>query len=487
MDKKRILFVSSEVDPFAKTGGLADVAMALPKELVTKGHDVRIVMPKYKSIEEKLDITTSMSVWVGSRKELFAIRELNLPFVQGGKSYKIKIYFVDSAYYFNRDGFYGYDDDGERFAFFCKSVLEMLPRIDFNPEILHCNDWHTGPICMLLKECSEYRYNNYFNNIKTVFTIHNLRYQGDFPRDIIYLFNVSDEVFVPDKVELYGKFNYMKAGIAYADIVSTVSENYSREIQTDYYGEKLDGLLRKRKDDLIGIINGLNYDVFNSSTDKKLYKNYSLTNIKDKYFNKKKLQEEFNLPQNDVPVISIITRLTEQKGINLIMEKLEELIHKDVQFLVLGSGDKDYEYGLQHFRDRFPKKIGIYIGFNATLANRIYAGSDMFLMPSRFEPCGLGQLISFRYGTVPIARQTGGLADTVIDYNGDNENGNGFTFHDFNSGDMFYAIQRAIDLYNNKKDWTKLVKKIIKLDYSWSSSAEKYLELYDKMSQEVLV
>jgi len=487
MDKKRILFVSSEVDPFAKTGGLADVAMALPRELVTKGHDVRIVMPKYKSIDTKLAYTTDLSVWVGSRKENFAVRELDIPFKQAGKDYNVKVYFIDSAYYFNRDGMYGYGDDGERFAFFCKAVLEMLPRIDFNPEVLHCNDWHTGPICMLLKESPEYRHSNYFNNIKTIFTIHNLRYQGDFPRDIILLFNVGEEVFVSEKVELYGKFNYMKAGIAYADIVSTVSENYSMEIQTDYYGEKLDGLLRKRSDDLYGIINGLNYDIFNPNTDKKIYKNYSLANIKDKKVNKKKLQEEFNLPQKDVPIIGIITRLTEQKGLNLIMEKLEALMGCDAQLIVLGSGDKEFEYGFQYYRDRFPNKIGLYVGFNAKLANRIYAGCDMFLMPSRFEPCGLGQLISFRYGTIPIVRQTGGLADTVIDYNGDKIDGNGFTFHDFNSGDMFYAIQRAIDVYTNPKEWDMLVKKVLKLDYSWGGSADKYLDIYNKLNQEAVV
>jgi starch synthase len=480
MDKKRILFVSSEVDPFAKTGGLADVAMALPRELVTKGHDIRVVMPKYKAIDEELSYTTGLDVWVGNRNEKFAVRELDVPFKHEGKEFSVKIYFIDSSYYFDRDGMYGYDDDGERFAFFCKSVLEMLPRIDFNPDVLHCNDWHTGPICMLLKESPEYKFNNYFNNIKTIFTIHNLKYQGDFPKDIRLLFNVGEDVFTSEKVELYGKFNYLKAGVAYADLVSTVSENYAKEIQTEYYGEKLDGLLRKRKDELFGIVNGINYEVFNPDTDKKIYKNYSKNNITNKKYNKSKLQKEFNLPEKDVPVISIITRLTEQKGLDLIMHKFEELMNYDIQFIVLGSGDNTYENSFQYFRDKFPEKVGIFLGFNAKLANRIYAGSDMFLMPSRFEPCGLGQLISFRYGTVPIVRQTGGLADTVVDYDGDKESGNGFSFHDFNADDLFYATKRALKVYNNKNEWSDLVKKVMGLDFSWSKSADKYNKLYSK-------
>ncbi|MEN8905877.1 MAG: glycogen synthase [Clostridiales bacterium] len=481
----KVLFVSSEVYPFAKTGGLADVAMALPQELFSMGHDVRIIMPKYKTIKD-IDFkkVTDLSVWVGQRNEKFAIQETKYKYFVNNKEQEVTVYFVDSQYYFDRDKIYDYGDDGERFAFFSKAVLSMLPKISFKPDIIHCNDWHTGLIPMLLKENVDYLKNDYYKNIKTIYSIHNLGYRGDFPKDIILLLGVSNKVFVPDKAEFFGMFSYMKVGIAYADIINTVSKVYALEIQTGYYGERLDGVLRKRTKDLYGIINGIDYNVFNPSLDDKIYRKYSLDNLDEKYVNKFQLQKELLIPQKNVPVISIITRLAEQKGLNLLLEKMDQLMSKDIQLIVLGSGDYEYENGLQYFRDKYPDKIAIYLGFNGVLANKIYAASDMFLMPSRFEPCGLGQLISYKYGTIPIVRSTGGLADTVLDYNGDRLNGTGFTFHDFSSDDMLNAIDRAIELYSGEPGkWKKLVKQAMSFDYSWREPAKEYIELYNKAIQ----
>jgi starch synthase len=485
----KVLFVSSEAFPFAKTGGLADVSMALPQQLVSSGNDVRVVIPMYKSIKNvKTETITTFSVWVGQRNEKFAVKSAKYPYKIKGKSYEVTVYFIDSQYYFGREKLYGYGDDGERFAFFCKAVIEMLPNINFKPDILHCNDWHTGPVPMLIKENYEYKKNKYYDDIKTVYSIHNLGYKGNFPGDIRLLFGINDSVFVPDKAEFYGMFSYMKVGIAYADKINTVSKVYSLEIQTGYYGERLDGILRNRSKDLYGIINGINYDVFNPEIDQKIYRNYSLENLEEKYVNKVHLQKELFLPQKKVPIISIISRLAEQKGLNLLMEKMDELMKKDIQFVILGSGEQEYESGVQYFRDKYPDKVAVYIGFNGELANKIYAGSDMFLMPSRFEPCGLGQLISYKYGTIPIVRSTGGLADTVIDYDGDKLNGTGFSFHDFVSDDMFNAIERAVNLYTDEPGkWRKLVKQAMSFDYSWEEPAKEYLELYKKAINKKLI
>lgn len=482
MDNKlKILFVSSEFNPFAKTGGLADVAGALPQKLLELGNDIRVVMPKYKRIDAaNFEYVTSYTVWVGAKSEMLAIRKTEVADIDVSKP-KLPVYFIDS-FYFERDELYGYPDDGERFAFFCKAVLDLLPQIDFKPDIIHCNDWHTGPVCMLLKENEYYNTSEFYKNVKTIYTIHNLGYQGIFPRDIIYLFNVPDSVFNHEKAEFYGNFSYMKAGIVYSDLVTTVSKGYADEIQTAYYGEKLDGILKKRSADLRGIVNGICYDKCDPETDNKIYKNYSIDNLSDKYVNKYRLQEEFKLPQRSVPVIGLVSRLTEQKGLNLVFSKMDEMMKNDVQFVLLGTGDREYEEGFQHFRDKYPDKVGVYIGFSAMVASRIYAGCDMFLMPSRFEPCGLGQLISFRYGTIPIVRSTGGLADTVIDYDGNKDEGTGFSFHDFVASDMLYAIERALKVYNETpKEWETLVKRVLELDYSWNRPAKEYNKIYNEL------
>lgn len=476
-DKLKILFVSAEVTPFAKTGGLADVAGSLPQALTAMGNDVRVVMPRYRKIECGMSYVADFPVKLDHKRETCIVREAEADCKVNDEKKKIPVYFIDSYQYFDRDGIYCFFDDADRFAFFCRAVLEMLPKVNFRPDVIHCNDWHTGPICMLLNE--EYKKYPFYNKISTVFTIHNLEYQGNFPKEVFNLFCMKEDVFSSEKVEFYGMFSFMKAGLVYADIINTVSETYAREIQTVQYGERMEGLLNTRTMDLFGIVNGISYDDFDPNNDPRIYRNFDSETIEGKKYNKNALQKEMGLPVKDVPVIGLISRLTGQKGLNLIVEVIDELLSNDMQFVLLGEGDPYYENAFKGVKKKYPDKMGVFIGFNATLAQRIYAGCDMFLMPSRFEPCGLGQIISLRYGTIPIVRTTGGLADTIIDYDDNVEEGNGFSFTEFSSNKMLDAIKRAIKLYNgNQPAWNKLVKKALKFDFSWRKPAEKYINLY---------
>lgn len=478
-EKKKILFVSAEVSPFAKTGGLADVSGSLPRVLSAMGNDVRVVMPGYKSISAEKKYIADFPVWMDSKTEECIVREGGMDYKSDNKTGKVPVYFVDNYNYFYRDGIYCFYDDGERFAFFCKAVLEMLPQIGFQPDVIHCNDWHTGPICMLLKE--KYAKTSFYENISTIYTIHNLQYQGLFSGDLLRLFEVGGEVFTPEKVEFYGSFNFMKAGLVYADIINTVSETYAKEIQTPEYGEKLEGLLEKRSVDLYGIVNGIDYEEFNPEKDARIVKNFNADTLSDKKANKYALQQELGLPQRDVPVMGIVSRLTGQKGLNLVVEILDKILERDVQFVLLGSGDENYESYFKNLKVRYPEKAGVYIGFNAVLAQKIYAGCDIFLMPSLFEPCGLGQLISLRYGTIPVVRATGGLAETVTDIDAHPEEGNGFSFREFSSAELSKAVERALNMYEAKPEkWEQMVVRAMKQDYSWKKSAEKYVELYKK-------
>jgi len=468
-EKLKILFVSAEVSPFAKTGGLADVAGSLPKALALNGNDVRIVMPRYKAIKSSMGYVTDFPVKMGDKVKTCIIRE-----TEAG----VPVYFVDSYEYYDRDGIYCHFDDAERYAFFCNAVMEMLPKINFQPDIIHCNDWHTGPICMLLKE--KYNKQSFYSDISTVFTIHNLEYQGNFPREVTSQFNVSGEVFIPDKVEYYGMFNFMKAGIVYTDVINTVSSSYAKEIQTPEYGEGLDGLLKKRGKDLFGIVNGISYEEFNPTTDKRIYKNFDINSVELKKENKYLLQEEIGLPIGDMPIMGLVTRLSGQKGLDLIIEKIDNIMKHNVQFVLLGTGDPYYESIFANIKNRYPNKVAVFIGFDAVLAQKIYAGCDMFLMPSRFEPCGLGQIISLRYGTIPIVRSTGGLAETILDYGEDEENGNGFSFIEFTSKALYETLERAISLYRDEPEkWIELKKRALTQDFSWGKSAEKYIKLYN--------
>lgn len=471
-NNKKILFVSSEASPFAKTGGLGDVAGALPYALKKLGVDVRIVIPRYKCIPKEYTKDSKLkeeyTVYLDWRKQSASIYEYDngLP-----------VYFVENDYYFGREGLYGYHDDHERFAFFCKAVLEMLPKIDFIPDIIHCNDWQTGPICILLNEI--YKRNDTYKYISSLFTIHNIQYQGIFGRETLSMLGLSDWYFNSERMEYYGNISYMKAGLIYADAISTVSNTYAKEIKTYEYGYGLEGILQKRSSNLYGIINGIDYKLYNPETDKNIYFPYSKENIKLKENNKRALQKELNLPQRDVPVIGIVSRLVDQKGFNLIAEQINELMKEDIQLIVLGTGQEGYENLFIYMEKTFPDKVRAKILFNLNLAQKVYAGSDLFLMPSLFEPCGLGQLMSLRYGTIPIVRNTGGLADTIQAFDEERGVGNGFVFNDYNSWAMMQEIKRAIHIYYQKISWEKLIQNAMDSDYSWEDSAQKYINLYE--------
>ena len=473
-----ILFVVSECVPFIKSGGLADVAGALPKELKKLGSEVRVIMPKYGAIgqqfKDKMEKMVEINVQLSWRNQYCGIEKLEY---EG-----IVYYFIDNEYYFKRDTMYGHYDDGERFSYFCRAVLEAIPHLDFNPEILHCHDWHTGMVPFLLN--AQYRDLKEYADIRTIFTIHNLQFQGIFPREILGdLLNLDDSYF-DEQLEFYGCVNFMKAAIVSSDLITTVSPTYMNEIQMPYYGERLDGLLRSRHTALKGILNGIDADIYNPGKDPSIIQNYDQNSPENKIKNKLHLQKMFGLEENaNIPLISIISRLTSQKGLDLVKLVFDEVIAHDIQFIVLGTGDTEFEDYFRTKESLNRKKVRAYIGFNEELAHQIYAGSDLFLMPSKFEPCGLGQLIALRYGTIPIVRETGGLNDTVTSYNEKTQTGNGFTFKNYNAHDMLYTVQRALHFYNQKHVWEKLVKTAMAQDYSWSPSAQKYNGMYKVLAE----
>lgn len=474
----KILVVASEVVPFAKTGGLADVAGSLPKALTAMGNDARIVLPRYRGITDFTTVT-DFPVRMGDRTETCIVRESHIEAkLPDGGTKQVPVYFIDNYHYFDREGLYCHYDEAERFAFFSIATLEMLKKINWQPDVIHCNDWQSGPIPFLLRE--KYVHDPFYSRMATLFTVHNLLYQGNYPRDILKFFEVGNEYFHPDKLEFYGQVSFMKAGLNYADVINTVSKRYAQEIQTDEYGEGFQGLLRKRSQDLHGIVNGINYHEFNPKTDPRIFRTYNSYSVDEKYENKYDLQKQMDLPVKDVPLIGLISRLVDQKGLDLILEVFDEFIEEDLQFVVLGTGDKYYEEMIAGMRERFPDKIGVYLGYNGLLAQRIYSGSDMFLMPSKFEPCGLGQLISLRYGTIPIVRATGGLADTIVDYDEATGYGNGFSFEPYNARVMLHTIRRALKVYNEQpQKWRKLVITALEQDFSWNRSGAEYLELFD--------
>ena len=476
MSNLNVLFASSEVFPFAKTGGLGDVAGSLPKAISKLGVDIRVVLPNYKSIPQQyktdMEYIGYIFVDLSWRHQYCGIFKL----VREDVTY----YFLDNAYYFGRNELYGDFDEAEQFTFFSKAIIEMLPLIGFKPDIIHCNDWQTGIVSLLLQ--ANYK-QDYFSKIKTVFTIHNLKYQGIFPKQVLSdLMNVDWQYFNPNGIEYRDCVNYMKAGLVYSNSISTVSPTYSQEIKTDFYGEGLMEILLQRSGDLYGILNGIDYERNDPKTDSRIYTNYSADNIALKYENKKKLQEELGLPvRPDVPVIGIISRLTSQKGFDLIECVLEEILQMDLQLVLLGKGDEHYKYVFENAAYWHKDKVSANITFSDTLAQRIYAGSDMFLMPSLFEPCGLGQIFSFRYGSVPIVRETGGLNDTVLSYNDETGAGNGFSFANYNAHDMLNTIRRAVDFYNNRKDiWKLIVERGMRADFSWDKSAKEYKRMYQE-------
>ncbi|MCL2406534.1 MAG: glycogen synthase GlgA [Defluviitaleaceae bacterium] len=480
-EKLRILFISAEVAPFSQSGGLGDVAAALPKALVRSGVDCRVVTPKYRNIPHKLldglSYRKSFDTKLGWRTQNVGIYQLEYD--------GVTTYFIGNDYYFDRDGYYGFGDDHERFAFFSKAAVELAGVVDFQPHIIHTNDWQTGLASVYLRDkLSGY---TFYKNTQSLFTIHNLQYQGVFPGNILSDIDLNDDYFNVNGLEFYNNTSYLKAGIAHSSAVSTVSDTYAHEITTAAYGFSMDGVIRSRISDLHGITNGIDYDKYNPETVNHLTENYNAKNIAGKTVNKLALQSEFGLPQNaDIPMFAIISRLADQKGFDILSIVLDEFFGKNVQLVVLGQGDGRYEQMFNYYRNKYPEKLHIYMGFSEVLAHKMYAASDFFLMPSLFEPCGLGQLIAMRYGALPIARKTGGLADTIMHFNTETKEGTGFLFDDYLASGLMWAINDALEVYGDKKQMKAAVTNAMNADNSWRSSALKYIELYGKVIEKVL-
>ncbi|MBO5059952.1 MAG: glycogen synthase GlgA [Clostridia bacterium] len=473
-----LLYATSEAAPFVKTGGLGDVAGSLPVTLKEKGVDSRVILPLYRCIDQKYkDMMTYINhiyINIGWRKQYCGVFQMQWR----GTTY----YFVDNEYYFNGDKPYDYIHlDCEKFIFFSKAVLSLLPTLDFRPDVINCNDWQTAAIPVFLDTFYD---NPFYRGIKTVMTIHNLRFQGrwDFNK-IKDAMGIDDYYFTGDKLEYYKDANLLKGGLVYANKITTVSETYANEITTQEYGEGLDGLLSARRGDILGIVNGISED-WNPKTDTFIYSNYTQRSLAKKKINKTELQKELNLPVDENKfMIGIVSRLTDQKGFDLIAYAMEQLCEGGYQIVVLGTGDENYENMFRHFAWKYPDKVSANIYFSNELSHKIYAACDAFLMPSRFEPCGLSQLISMRYGTLPIVRETGGLADTVKPYNEFTGEGTGFSFASYNADDMMHVINYAMrTYYDNPTAWAKIVKNAMQQDFSWEASADKYITLYEQLS-----
>ena len=477
----KILFAASECVPFIKTGGLADVVGALTPVLKAQGADVRVILPLYAAIPQEyvnqMKLECEFEVELCWRRQYCGIKSLEY---QG-----VTFYFVDNQYYFGRSYIYGLGgDEYERFGFFDRAVIDALVHLDFKPDVVHCHDWQTGMIPALLK--IQYAQYPFYQDMKTVYTIHNLQYQGVFPIKAVQdTLGLGDSLFTSDKLECYGCANYMKAGLVYADELTTVSPSYADEIQTAFYGERLDGLLRARQDHLVGILNGIDINDYDPAKDPQIYANYDPYHLGGKEICKQELQKELGLEVDPtVPLVGIISRLSNQKGFDLIECVIRELMATGIQLVVLGMGEAKYTNLFSWAESEYPGRLATRFAMNHQLAHRIYAGSDMFLMPSQFEPCGLSQMIAMRYGSVPIARETGGLRDTVLSYNKFTDEGNGFTFFNYNAHDMLHTVRRAVHYYNNNRDvWYRLIVRGMTGDYSWYSSAGKYMALYEEVTK----
>ena len=474
----KVLFCASECVPFVKTGGLADVIGALPKELKKQGCEVRVMIPKYRVIDWEYIVSMEH------------VCHYQLPFGNGSVfcgidtlEYEgIRFYFIDNLAMFGHDGVYtGDEQEGFRYAFFCRAVLDSLPRVDFFPDVIHCNDWQTGLIPALLK--TQYANDPDYARIKTVFTIHNLRFQGLYCwGKIADVLHIDGRYFSADSLEFYGLLSFMKGGLVYADRITTVSPSYAEEICTEYYGERLDGLLRARKYSLSGILNGIDTASYDPHTDPALEEHYSIRNPQVKKSLKAKLQKDLGLAERDVPMLSIVSRLTDQKGLDLIACVLEEILALDVQLVVIGLGDQRYTDMLRNAQRRHFGAVVLCSVLDEKLARKVYAASDLYLMPSQFEPCGLSQMIAMRYGTIPIVRETGGLRDSVVPYNKYTDEGTGFGFKNYNAHEMLRQIEDAVWFWRNEPEmWDRLVHRAMKMDFSWKNSAKQYLNLYKYM------
>jgi len=477
---KKILFVASEAVPFIKTGGLADVVGSLPKYFDKEQYDIRVMLPNYLCIRqewrEKMQYVTHFQMDLSWRSQYVGVMKL--------EHEGITFYFIDNEYYFAGQKPYGnIYEDIEKFAFFSRAAMSVLPLLDFRPDIIHCHDWQTGLVPVFLND--SFQGDPFFRGIKTVMTIHNLKFQGIWDMKMVKdITGLSDYYFTADKLEAYGDANFLKGGIVYADLVTTVSDTYAEEIKTPYYGEHLDGLMCARANALRGIVNGIDYQEYNPATDKFLTRNYTAENFrKEKVKNKAALQEELGLEIDPKKMmIGIVSRLTDQKGFDLIAYVMDELCREDIQLVVLGTGEERYENMFRHFAWKYQGKVAANIFYSEAMSHKIYGSCDAFLMPSMFEPCGLSQLMSLRYGTVPIVRETGGLRDTVEPYNEYESKGTGFSFANYNAHEMLDTIRYAERIYYGKKrEWNKIIDRGMAADFSWGSSARKYEEMYTEL------
>jgi len=475
----KILFAASEVAPFAKTGGLADVAGSLPIALASLGHDVRVVMPRYRQVDRRvfdLKHAATFPVPLGTWQERCDIFE-------GRLAENVTVYFVDKDIYFDRPELYrttqaDYPDNAERFIFFSRALLELCRTTAFMPDIIHCNDWQTGLVPLYLKTL--YRDSTALRKTRTVFTVHNLGYQGQFWHWDMKLTGLGWDVFTPEGIEFWGKMNFLKAGLVYADRITTVSKTYSQEIQIPDYGHGLDGVLRKRAADLSGIVNGIDYREWDPSHDRAIAKPYSSARLSGKAVCRKALQTLVRLPLSNDPLVGMVTRLADQKGLDILTEALPEIMSLGIQLVILGTGDEKYHRLLTDAAERYRGAMRVLLKYDDAVARNIYAGCDLFLMPSRYEPCGLGQMNALRYGTVPIVRRTGGLIDTVTDYDPKTGRGTGFLFTDHSAPALVDCLRSALDVYGNANKWKHLVQNGMKQDFSWERSAQEYVKVYRK-------
>ena len=482
----KLLFVAAEVSPYAKVGGLADVIGSLPKSLAKLGHEIKIVMPLYQQINLKQwKLKKFIDHWVisnplSSLQTHFDAYRTYLP------ESHVEVIFIANAYYFQRPGIYmengnDYVDNAERYAFLCKAAMALVQGMDWRPDIIHCHDWQTALLPAYQK--LYYMGDSFWKGIKTVFTIHNLAYQGIYGRDKLFSLGLPEWTFQPRYLEFYGNLCLMKAGLVFSDKLTTVSPRYAQEIQDSVAGFGLDGVLRDRQADLTGILNGIDYSEWNSKQDKELAASFSTEDMTGKKLNKQKLLEENGLSTNgeDIPVIGIVSRLVDQKGFDLIAEAAGQLLSLNLKLILLGTGEVRYHSLCQWLQNTYPDKIKVHLKFDGYTAKMIYAGSDFFLMPSKFEPCGLSQLIAMAYGTIPIVRSTGGLADSVFDFDLVSKQGNGLVFYEYEPSQLVKTVERALDFYSKKALWTVLQKNAFASAYSWESSARQYEALYQKL------
>jgi len=470
----KILILAAEIWPFVKVGGLADVVGALPKALKALGHDVRLVMPRYRQVDQKrfqlATVIETIPISLGDYQVPVSI-------CQGEIGDQIPVYMIDAPRYFDRENIYGYTDDGERFILFCRSALEAVRALNWSPDIVHCNDWHTGIVPNWIN--TVYRDDPFYAHTASVYTIHNLAYRGIFGYRLLEVAGVADSRFLYTQLTEENVVDIMARGILFSDAVTTVSERYALEILTSTFGEKLDHLLRSRRDRLFGILNGVDYQKFDPATDGYIHTRFDASSLEKRKQNKIALQQQAHLPtKEDIPILAMISRLADQKGFDLFAQIIQPLLSQGIQFVLMGIGDQHYHKMFQDLAEDYPEQVAVFLTFNNELEQRIFAGSDMFLMPSLFEPCGLNQMIAMRYGCVPIVRQVGGLADTVQEYDVLTGTGNGFVFENYDRWDLFAALMRAMTIYRFKDVWRTLQLHGMAADHSWHVSATRYVEVY---------